>query len=159
GPSQAMNDFTCLAFAANGRSLAVGGSCHTITVSFWDPSTGESQGGLADRDSLSTQWRSPPTAPPCGEHGLAVNAVAFSSDGATLAAACSDDVIRLWDIASGDLRLTFSGHVGAVRRLAFTPDGRTLASLGEDNVLNLWHLTTGQRLFSLDTHAQELHGL
>jgi WD40 repeat protein len=85
--------------------------------------------------------------------------VAFSADGATLAAACSDGVIRLWGVASGALRLTLSGHTEAVRRLAFAPDGRTLASLGHDNVLNLWHLGTGQQLFALDTHRQALHGL
>jgi WD40 repeat protein/tRNA A-37 threonylcarbamoyl transferase component Bud32 len=150
---------TCLAFAPDGRSLAVAGSGHTVTVSLWDPSTGERQGGLTDPGSVSTGARSLPTALPTGEQALAVHAVAFSSDSATLAAAGSDGVIRLWDIASGELRLTFSGHVGAVRHLAFAPDGRTLASLGQDNVLNLWHLRTGQRLFSLDSHAQELYGL
>ena len=111
----------CLAFAPDGRSLAVAGSGHIFTVSLWDPSTGERQGGLTDLGTVSTGLRSLSTAPPTGEQGLAVNAVAFSSDGATLAAGCSDGVIRLWDIASGDLRLTFSGHVGAVRRLAFAP--------------------------------------
>jgi WD40 repeat protein len=85
--------------------------------------------------------------------------VAFSPDNTTLAAGCCDGVIRLWDVASGHLRLTFSGHVGGISRLAFAPDGRTLASLGEDNILNLWHPGTAQRLFSLDTHGQELHGL
>jgi WD40 repeat protein len=85
--------------------------------------------------------------------------VAFSADGATLAAACSDGLIRLWDVASGRLRRTLSGHTDAVGRLAFTPDGRTLASLGHDNVLNLWHLGTGQQLFALDAHGQELRGL
>jgi WD40 repeat protein len=98
-------------------------------------------------------------AAPRTEATLCVAAVAFSPDGATLAAGCSDGIIRLWDIASGDLRLTLSGHVGLVNRLAFTPDGRTLASLGEDRVLSLWHLATGQRLFSLDARGQELHGL
>jgi WD40 repeat protein len=85
--------------------------------------------------------------------------VAFSSDGTLLAAACSDGVIRLWDVASGNLRRPLLGHVGAVRHVAFAPDGRTLASLGDDNVLNLWHLGTGQRLFSLDRPRHELHGL
>jgi WD40 repeat protein len=93
------------------------------------------------------------------EPSLSVAGVAFSRDGTRLAAACSDGVIRLWDVASRDLRLTFSGHAAAVRHLAIAPDGRTLASLGEDNVLNLWHLGTGQRLFSLDGPRHELHGL
>jgi WD40 repeat protein len=85
--------------------------------------------------------------------------VAFSPDDATLAAACSDGVIRLWDVLSGDLRLTFSGHVGSVRRLAFAPDGRTLASLGDDHALKLWHLGTGQQLFTLTAQTDRLDGL
>jgi WD40 repeat protein len=93
------------------------------------------------------------------EGAVYVSAVAFSPDDATLAAGCSDGVIRLWDIASGAVRQPFSGHVGAVSRLAFEPDGRTLVSLGQDNVVNLWHLSTGQRLFSLDSQKQELWGL
>jgi eukaryotic-like serine/threonine-protein kinase len=147
-----------LAFAPDGRSLALGGSGYGALASLFDPSIGECQRELTDPRS-APPWRSPPTASPSGERALSVAAVAVSADGATLAAGCSDGVIRLWDIASGDMRLTFSGHVDAIRRLAFTPDGRTLASLGQDNVLNLWHLGTGQRLFSLDTHGQELYGL
>jgi WD40 repeat protein len=112
-----------------------------------------------DGESASTSRHAPPTAPPTGEHAVHVFAVAFSPDGATLAAACSDGVIRLWDVASGRLCLTFSGHAGNVLRVAFAPDGRTLASLGDDHALKLWHLGTGQQLFTLDTHGQELHGL
>jgi WD40 repeat protein len=149
----------CLAFAPDGRTLAVGSTGHTISVSLWDPFTGKRQGGLTDPGLASTHPGSPAKAPPADEPSLDVNAVAFSSDGATLAAACSDGVIRLWDVASGERRLTFSGHRGAVRRVAFAPDGRTLASLGDDKVLNLWHLKTGQRLFSLGSARQELNGL
>jgi WD40 repeat protein len=149
----------CLAFAAGGRTLAVGSTAHAVTVSLWDPLTGARGGGLTDPGSVTNLRRSPASAPPAGEPSLSVAAVAFSSDGTGLAAACSDGVIRLWDVASGDQRLTFSGHRGAVRQLAFAPDGRTLASLGEDRVLHLWHLGTGQRLFSLDSPRHELHGL
>jgi WD40 repeat protein len=149
----------CLAFAADGRTLAVGSFDHVFAVNLWDPSTARRQSRLTDPGSAAAQWRSTPAAQLTDEANLGVAAVAFSADGATLAAGCSDGVIRLCDLASGDLRLTFSGHVGRVCRLAFAPDGRTLASLGEDKVLNLWHLGTGQRLFSLDTQARELHGL
>src|SRR5262249_43506680 len=149
----------CLAFAPDGRSLAVGSFDHVFAVDVWDPMTSARRDRLIDRGSESGRWRSPPSAQSNGEAPLCVAALAFSPDGATLAAGCSDGVIRLWVLPSGELRQTFSGHVAAVSRLAFAPDGRTLASLGEANLLNLWHLTTGQRLFSLDTRGQELHGL
>ncbi len=147
----------CLGFAPDGRTLAVGGTGHRFKVILWDTATGRRKAELTDPDAEPAPGQSPP--PPTAEHAFHVAAVAFSADGATLAAGCSDGVIRLWDIASGDLRLTFSGHVGAVRHLAFAPDGRTLASLGEDHTLKLWHLGTGQQLFALDTHGQDLRGL
>jgi WD40 repeat protein len=150
---------SCAAFAVDGRTLAVGSFDYVFAVDLWDPKTSTRRERLIDRGSGSGRWRSPPSAQPTGEATLSVAAVAFSADGATLAAGCSDGVIRLWDLASGELRQTFSGHVAAVSRLAFAPNGRTLASLGEGNIVNLWHLPTGQRLFSLDTRGQELYGL
>jgi WD40 repeat protein len=129
----------------------VGGSGHHVSVTLWDPATGARKGELTDTG--------PTAAPPAGEHALHTVAVAFSPDSATLAAAGSDGVIRLWDVASGQLRRTFSGHVEGVRRLAFAPDGRTLASLGTDHEVKLWHPGTGQRLFTMDARAHQLQGL
>jgi WD40 repeat protein/tRNA A-37 threonylcarbamoyl transferase component Bud32 len=149
----------CLAFAPDSRTLAVGSFDHVIALDLWDPTTATRRCRLTDPRSGGAPGCPKPAAEPTCEANLSVAAVAFSADGATLAAGCSDGVIRLWDTASGDMRQTFSGHVGVISRLAFTPDGRTLASLGEDNVLNLWHLSTSQRLFSLDTRAQSMHGL
>jgi WD40 repeat protein len=156
----AHSDFAhSLAFAPDGRTLAVGGGGYPVAVSLWDPSTGERRGSLTAAGSGFTPDGPPPTSPPPGEPGMRIHAVAFSPDGTTLAAACTDGLIRLWDVSSGALRLTLSGHAEAVRLLAFTPDGRTLASVGHDHVLNLWHLGTGQQLFALDTRGQELYGL
>jgi WD40 repeat protein len=147
-----------LAFAPDGRSLVLGGKERDALAGLFDPNTGECLRELIDAGSGSTPG-APRTALSSGGRATSVSALAYSPDGATVAAGCNDGVVRLWDAASGDLRLILSGHTAAVHRLAFAPDGRTLASLGEDNVLNLWHLGTGQRLFSLDGHGQELHGL
>jgi WD40 repeat protein len=141
---------TCLAFAPDGRTLAVAGSSHTLDVSFWDPATGRRKGGLDDPDAA---------APPSGEAGFEVNALAYSADGAALAVACSDGVLRIRDVATGGLRHDFSGHTGRAFRLAFAPDGRTLASLGEDNTIRLWHPGTGQPLFTLAARPDGLRGL
>jgi WD40 repeat protein/tRNA A-37 threonylcarbamoyl transferase component Bud32 len=148
-----------VAFTADGGSLAVAGFDRSFAVTLCDLSTATQQSRLADSGSAAARARSTTAAELHTTGDLTICAVAFSPDDAMLAAGCSDGVIRLWDIASGDLRQTFSGHVGTVTRIAFTPDGRRLASLGEDNVVNLWHLGTGQRFFSLDTRGQQLRGL
>ena len=149
----------CLAFSADGRTLAVGSFDHIFAVDLWDPITATRKGRLTDPGTATAQGRLTSAVQPTGEANFGVASVAFSPDDATLAAGCSDGVIRLWDVASGDMRLTLSGHVGVISRLAFAPDGRSLASLGEDNVLDLWHLATGQQLLKLDSRGQELHGL
>jgi hypothetical protein len=64
---------------------------------------------------------------------LPVRALAFTADGATLAAGGDDDVVRLYD-TSGDgeacpLRHTLTGTFRAVRSLAFDPKVRALAAL------------------------------
>jgi WD40 repeat protein len=150
---------TAVAFAAEGGTLAVAGFDRAFSVTICDLSTATRVSRFTDSGSAAARARSTSAAELHSTGNLAVYTVAFSPNDATLAAGCSDGVIRLWDIASGELRQTFSGHVGAVTRLAFTPDGRRLASLGEDNVVNLWHVATCQRLFSLDSQKQTLHGL
>src|SRR5262249_8792249 len=121
--------------------------------------TGARMGGLTDTGPGAARPSFPPKALPGGEHSFAVCSVAFSPDGATLAAAGTNGVIRLWDISSGAVRHRFSGHLGAAHRLAFPPDGRTVASRGDDKTVRLWHLQTGQQLFTLATHTEPLHGL
>ena len=39
-------------------------------------------------------------------HTDAVNSVAYSSDGTQLASGSYDDIVRIWDVASGECRAT-----------------------------------------------------
>lgn len=48
--------------------------------------------------------------------------------------------IRLWDVATGDLRKTLKGHTGGVTGVSFSSDGQTLVSGSADGTVLLWDL-------------------
>ena len=53
--------------------------------------------------------------------------------------------MKLWDVASGQLRETFQGHEARVAGLRFGDDGRTLYSSGSKSVI-AWDLEGSSRL-------------
>ena len=71
-------------------------------------------------------------------HESAVDCVAISPDGQTLASGSSDQTIKLWNLKTGDLLCTLTGHKGSVWSVAFSPDGQMLASSSEDQTIKLW---------------------
>jgi hypothetical protein len=115
--AQPVND---VAFTPDGTLLATAGADHTVRL--WDVAT-----------------RHPVGAPL--EHPAAVQRLAISSDGETLASA-SGQQIFLWDIASRRLTAILTGHTGLVTSLAFSPDGKTLVSGGRDRTVRFWNVTT-----------------
>src|SRR6202021_1022965 len=45
-----------------------------------------------------------------------------------------DRIIKIWDLASGELKLSLTGHISTVRGLAVSPRHPYLFSCGEDKV-------------------------
>ena len=72
-----------------------------------------------------------------------VYALAASPDGTTLAVAGKKDVILIYDLATGRLKATLTGHTHAIESLDFSPDGKLLASAGGYTV-RLWDTETWQ---------------
>jgi WD40 repeat protein len=78
----------------------------------------------------------------------AVNSLAFSPDGRTLAGGVEgngNNTVALWDVTDltspRPLATPLTGHSGAISSIAFSPDGRTLATSGFDGTARLWDMT------------------
>lgn len=83
----------------------------------------------------------------------------FSLDGKYLATRGSDRVVKFWDVESGKLAFSLSGHTGRVSSFAFSPDGRVFATGSVDCAIKLWDLSTRQLLATLHGHKAAVAGL
>jgi RNA polymerase sigma factor (sigma-70 family) len=111
-----------LAYAPDGRSVALPGATAT-TIRLCDPATGKEIRSFSN--------------------GPEVLNVAFAPDGKTLAAAGKDNVVRLWDVATGKQAGALPEGLGGVGRgrlsvLAFSPDGKVLTAAASDDSVVLW---------------------
>lgn len=97
--------------------------------------------------------------PDAGVHNGWVVSIALSPDGTTLAAACDDGSVGLWDSrGDGEPRpIRLDGHDGTAWSVAFSPDGRKLATAGADHTVRLWDVASQrQDGNALQTTAQVL---
>jgi WD40 repeat protein len=70
--------------------------------------------------------------------------IAVSPDGQTVATGQDDGTVKIWEISSGNLVKTFTGHSGTVWAVAYAPDQRFLFSGGSDRSVAVWDIRTGQ---------------
>ncbi|HEV3118281.1 MAG TPA: serine/threonine-protein kinase, partial [Gemmataceae bacterium] len=75
-----------------------------------------------------------------GQVDQAVIALALSPDGRFALGGSRDGNIRLWEVASGKLLHTFTGHDRPVLSVAFAPRGHHALSCAADNSIRLWDI-------------------
>ena len=69
-----------------------------------------------------------------------------------------DKLVKVWDLASCQLKFNLVGHTGYLNCVTISPDGSLCASGGRDGVTMLWDLQQGQHLHSLEGN-DEIHAL
>jgi WD40 repeat protein len=154
-----------LAFAPDGRTLATVNAEGIVKV--WGPTAGK---------VLST-LRGPPQRRPGGGRveNCPLRSVAYSPDGKTLATECEgwaagasralERTVLLWDLTTGQPRVTLRGHTHSGTALAFAADGKTLALLSDQgpfesrSVVKVCDADTGKELAAFQGHDTTVHFL
>lgn len=92
-----------------------------------------------------------------------VYGAAFAPDGRLLATVGGvfdqPGEVKLWDVASGQLRARLQGHSRDVHAVAFAPDGQTLATGSDDLTIKLWDVASGQERTTLQGHTGEVRSV
>ena len=128
-----------VAFLPDGNVLTAG---HDSTARLWDPS-----GKPLRHFDLPQEQAQAMRARFLGESSPA--GVAVSADGKVLAAADSQQGIRLWDIRSGEERKPIT-EAKSLQALALSPDGKAVAATGMDGMVTIWDTMSGKELRQLN---------
>ncbi|KAH8078524.1 WD repeat-containing protein [Aureococcus anophagefferens] len=124
----------------DGKLLASGSEDGTARV--WDATTGDLVRVLEGHGKRTGfQQR--------GGFGALVSAVAFSPDGASLATGCRDNLVRVFDLATGKIQLQLKGHTAYVSSVEFNVDGGRLVSGSYDETAVVWNAVTGKKRMAL----------
>jgi WD40 repeat protein len=113
-----------LALSPNGNMLAVWQQGRR-SVEIRDLRTGKNYRSLA----LEQNARA-------GDHACLL----WPADSRMLAVGGLDNSVRLWELASGQVRRELRGHLARANCLAFSPDGKLLASGSDDTTLLIWKM-------------------
>jgi WD40 repeat protein len=73
-----------------------------------------------------------------------VRALAVEPGNQWFASGAADRTIKVWDLASGTLKLTLTGHINAVRGIAVSPRHPYMFTCGEDKMVKCWDLETNK---------------
>ncbi|KAL1306694.1 hypothetical protein AAFC00_005364 [Neodothiora populina] len=88
-----------------------------------------------------------------------VRALAVEPGNQWFASGAGDRTIKIWDMASGTLKLTLTGHISTVRGLAVSPRHPYLFSCAEDKKVKCWDLETNKVIRDYHGHLSGVYTL
>ena len=88
-----------------------------------------------------------------------VRSLAVEPENKWFASGAGDRTIKIWDLATGSLKLTLTGHISTVRGLAVSPRHPYLFSCGEDKMVKCWDLETNKVIRHYHGHLSGVYTL
>ncbi|EDV38547.1 uncharacterized protein Dana_GF19378 [Drosophila ananassae] len=92
-------------------------------------------------------------------HSGWVRCIAVEPGNEWFATGAADRVIKIWDLASGKLKLSLTGHVSTVRGLAVSAKHPYLFSCGEDRQVKCWDLEYNKVIRHYHGHLSAVYSL
>lgn len=148
---QENESYLAVAFSPDSKRLALGTAGHVVTT---DGGQFEVPSGVLLLNSATGR-----KVRRLGAFQAMVTGVAFSPDGASVAACTGDKFVRQWHASTGkELRPLAEGE-DCLRRIAFSADGKRLATGGSDGHVALWDSATGTKLWRSAVAKQSVGSL
>jgi len=88
-----------------------------------------------------------------------VRAVAVEPGNEWFATGSADRTIKIWDLASGTLKLTLTGHINCPRGLAVSTRHPYLFSCAEDKMVRCWDLEYNKAIRNYHGHLSAVYCL
>lgn len=88
-----------------------------------------------------------------------VRSIAVEPGNEWFATGANDRIIKIWDLASGKLKLSLTGHISPVRGLAVSPRQPYLFSCGEDKMVKCWDLEYNKVVRHYHGHLSGVYAL
>ncbi|KAL1921647.1 uncharacterized protein VTP21DRAFT_10289 [Calcarisporiella thermophila] len=88
-----------------------------------------------------------------------VRSIAVEPGNEWFATGAGDRIIKIWDLASGTLKLSLTGHISAVRGLAVSDRHPYLFSCGEDKQVKCWDLEQNKVIRHYHGHLSGVYSL
>ncbi|CAL9145932.1 unnamed protein product [Musa hybrid cultivar] len=109
-------------------------------------------------ERIPSRWPRPTWHPPWKNYRVIsghlgwVRSIAFDPSNSWFCTGSADRTIKIWDVASGRLKLTLTGHIEQIRGLAVSQRHTYLFSAGDDKQVKCWDLEQNKVIRSYHGH-------